>query len=237
MTKLVFSLLAIAGLPAFLYAVDGQVLINQATVVNSGGFPYHITQPGSYKLSGNLTVPAGSFVDGIDIGADNVTLDLNGFTITGAGLAGGAAGVGSGGSNRSGITVKNGSVTNFITGIDLPGSSLLLTDLHLNSNLRGMHIGEGGAGNIVVRCTANSNAQEGMMVFNATVSDSGAAANGKSGLYASNSTLFHNILEQNGQAGILATNAVYGSNTILNNSPDVLGGTSQNNNLCTSGGC
>jgi hypothetical protein len=65
--------------PAF--AVDGQVLINQSTVMAAGGFPYKITHPGSYKLSGNLVVPAD--VDGIDILTDNVTIDLNGFTISG----------------------------------------------------------------------------------------------------------------------------------------------------------
>jgi hypothetical protein len=42
--------------PAF--AVDGVVLINQSTVMAAGGFPYKITQPGSYKLSGNLAVTA-----------------------------------------------------------------------------------------------------------------------------------------------------------------------------------
>ena len=63
------------------FAVDGVVLINQASVMAAGGFPYVITQSGSYRLSGNLTVPSG--VDGIDINADNVTLDLNGFSIVG----------------------------------------------------------------------------------------------------------------------------------------------------------
>ena len=38
-----------------------------------------INQPGSYVLMGNLKVTDG---DGIMINADNVTLDLNGFTIS-----------------------------------------------------------------------------------------------------------------------------------------------------------
>jgi hypothetical protein len=58
--------------PAF--AIDGQILINQATVMAAGGFPYKITQPGSYKLSGNLVVAGGT--DGIDVNADNV-VDTN----------------------------------------------------------------------------------------------------------------------------------------------------------------
>lgn len=38
-----------------------------------------ISQPGSYYLTGSLTVSAG---DAIDINANNVTLDLNGFTLS-----------------------------------------------------------------------------------------------------------------------------------------------------------
>jgi hypothetical protein len=55
--------------------------IDQASVKADGGFPYKITKPGSYKLTSNLVVPAG--VDGIDILSQDVTLDLNGFSITG----------------------------------------------------------------------------------------------------------------------------------------------------------
>src|SRR5258707_1116396 len=82
MTKTILFLLALALAPASLFAVDGQVLINQSTVNAAGGFPYTITQPGSYKLSGNLTVPNGN-TTAIVIASDHVTLDLNGFSILG----------------------------------------------------------------------------------------------------------------------------------------------------------
>lgn len=39
-----------------------------------------LCQPGSYRLSGNLLVPDGS--NGILVAADNVSLDLNGFSIS-----------------------------------------------------------------------------------------------------------------------------------------------------------
>ena len=55
------------------------VLINQSTVMTSGGFPYVISQPGSYKLYGNLVVDAGK--NGIEISASNAFHDLNGFDI------------------------------------------------------------------------------------------------------------------------------------------------------------
>jgi len=69
------------------YAVDGQVLINQSTVMAAGGFPYIISNPGSYKLTGNLqmsTTSAGNHA-GLDIAiainSSFVDLDLNGFAI------------------------------------------------------------------------------------------------------------------------------------------------------------
>jgi len=84
----VLVVLAMALLSACAFAVDGVILINQATVIAAGGFPYKITQPGSYKLSGNLTMntTAQGNLNGIDvaiaISSSNVSLDLNGFTIT-----------------------------------------------------------------------------------------------------------------------------------------------------------
>jgi hypothetical protein len=55
-------------------------LIDQGVVKAAGGFPFKITRPGSYRLTGPLTVPATS--NGLMIDAPNVLLDLNGFTIT-----------------------------------------------------------------------------------------------------------------------------------------------------------
>jgi hypothetical protein len=64
----------------------GVVLINQAEAIAGGitscdtpGFPVTICTSGSYRLSGDLTVPSGT--DGIEITASGVSLDLNGFTI------------------------------------------------------------------------------------------------------------------------------------------------------------
>src|ERR1700736_4647436 len=65
------------------FAQEGSTIkmISQGSVMNAGGFPFKIAKPGSYRLASNLAVPAN--VDAIDISADNVNLDLNGFTIAG----------------------------------------------------------------------------------------------------------------------------------------------------------
>ncbi len=74
--------------------------------------PYTISQPGSYYLTGNLTVSSG---DAIRITASGVTLDLNGFTIssTAPSAAGTAILFNAGG--LSDITICNGHIRGGVT--------------------------------------------------------------------------------------------------------------------------
>src|SRR3954463_6871090 len=87
----------LAALPGSVYAADGVVLIDQdramAGDITNGdapGFPVTISQPGSYRLSGNLTLSAPD-VTPIQTTADGVTLDLAGFSIIGPSLCSGPA--------------------------------------------------------------------------------------------------------------------------------------------------
>lgn len=130
--KLFLCIIAIAFAPAHALAADGQVLINQSTVLATGGFPYKITQSGSYRLSGNLTVPVG--VNAI-VTANGVTLDLNGFSINGPGIfpnAGAAVFC----TDHERITVTNGSVSGFAEGLLFLGNSrfIVLDKLLVNAN-------------------------------------------------------------------------------------------------------
>lgn len=76
-------------------ASDGVIEINQARMAEGGitsgdtpGFPITISQPGSYRLTSNLSrflsfIPIGSVQSHmIDVVADDVTIDLNGFRIS-----------------------------------------------------------------------------------------------------------------------------------------------------------
>ncbi len=65
-------LLAMALIPACVFAADGALRIDQSTMMTAGGFPYTISSPGNYKLSGNPLAPAN--VNGIQIAASNVTV-------------------------------------------------------------------------------------------------------------------------------------------------------------------
>lgn len=148
MKRHILFTLALSLAPISVYAVDGTVLINQSTVMAAGGFPYRITQSGSYKLSGNLVATPG--LQAILFSANNVALDLNGFTITcsfgvpnalivtcvgDAGIAGlGVADV----SIRNGVVAmtqtagSTSAIPNFNVAVSLRDSSnLILEDLHI----------------------------------------------------------------------------------------------------------
>ena len=71
------------------WAVDGVILIDQnkamagnVTLGDTPGFPVTISLPGSYRLSGNLTVPDAN-TTAIEVTAGGVSIDLNGFGIFG----------------------------------------------------------------------------------------------------------------------------------------------------------
>jgi hypothetical protein len=91
--------------------------IEPRTIVNAVNTPgdatslFIIRQPGSYYLTTNLTVSTG---DGIDINTNNVTLDLNGFTIasTAASATGNGILLASG---LSDITIYNGHIRGGVT--------------------------------------------------------------------------------------------------------------------------
>jgi Right handed beta helix region len=128
---------ALAAMPAA--AIDGEVLINQAKVNaggitpgDSAGFPATLSRPGRYKLSSNLTVPAQ--MNGIEVTANDVTIDLNGFTIRSAQPGQAASGVVSL-VGEGLLRVVNGTVTGFSgSGIVKSPGRAIIEDMRLLSN-------------------------------------------------------------------------------------------------------
>jgi len=131
--------LAMLGGSAPALAVDGVIDINSAVV--GSNFPFSITQSGSYRLTGNLTVPSAK--DGIDVTADDVTIDLNGFAIIGS-----AGGVGNGSSSsNSEVTVRNGSITGMGGNGIVLGNNATVADVHaIGNGGNGIEIGNAGLG-------------------------------------------------------------------------------------------
>jgi hypothetical protein len=145
--------------------------------------PYTITNSGSYYLTTNLTVS--SLGDGIDINANNVTLDLNGFAIQG--MPGSGSGIDF--DNPTNITVRNGSISGFgFFGVQGGhGNNVVLERLNVSA------CGEGGIsviGTAVVRdCNCCSNSVSGISVGSGIVSGCSAQNNSGSGISVWNGTV------------------------------------------------
>lgn len=208
-----------AGLTAVLlgstlvaHAVDGVVLIDQnralagnVTPGDAPGFPVTITLPGSYRLSGNLTVPdANTSAIVIAASVTGVTIDLNGFTIAGPTVCGSfpivcsPVGSGIGVSAPSGaraVTVRNGTVV----GMGANGVQLF------------------SAANTVDNITALSNGGVGIATQLATVTNNRAMKNGFNGILVGNSVVMHNLSVQNGGAGIGGNDSLFVNNALLVN--------------------
>jgi parallel beta-helix repeat protein len=117
--------------------------------------PYTITESGSYYLSANAQTTSSLF-NGITIWANNVTLDLKGFSLIGDETAG-LHGISIEGTHKN-ITIRNGTITNWGgNGIEAPDTnSCRVEDLQVIDNKRsGIHLP--GDGQIVTNCTVSNN--------------------------------------------------------------------------------
>jgi hypothetical protein len=247
-------------------AVDGVVLINQSTSVSGlsgcphSGFPIIICKSGSYRLSGNLTLLSVNN-DAIHITVNNVSLDLNGFTISGpatcttgppfkCSTTGTGIGIKDPTRFRRNITVRNGTVRGMgNAGIVLPGVGMLIEDVHAESNAgvsgAGILIGDGA----VLHCTAEYNAADGILGGNVSFSD--VSVNGRDGIVfakvASNNSVsgnghdgiqdaylaLNNALSLNVGFGIVAgSQHGYRGNMLSQNGGFFSGGVSLGENLC-----
>jgi len=151
-----------------------------------GDFPIVISQPGSYYLGENINGEADK--DGILIMADNVTLDLNGFTLKGA----------DGKSSYNGITVPldpTGVVYNLSifngTIRDWGNAGIAASSPNgeaRNSQLRDLKVyGNGAAGvrveeALVTGVVARLNGKDGIKVGSGQVLDSSAVHNRQNGI-------------------------------------------------------
>jgi len=218
MGVLLFSLSGIA------MAFDVQWIIPQYF-----NLPIKITHPGSYKLMGNITVPNAN-TTAIKVTADNVTIDLNGFSIlgptvctgTGATLMCSPTGTGDGinapGTNN--LKVTNGNIQGM-------GHFGILTE---NASVEGVRVNSNGGGGIfypkmIKDCTADKNGGVGGLgVLFGIVSDSVSNFNKGDGIVVGfGGKVSGNVVVGNGGYGLnLATPVGYVNNVLVEN--DVNGG-------------
>ena len=149
--------------------VEPRTPISDATTPGDGDSRFRITQPGSYYLTSSFTVGGG--LAGIEIAAHDVTIDLNGFTITGG--AGTRAGVQGGVSQRP--TLRNGTIRAMtLVGVDFSGCDSAVIERVTVESCAGGGIVSGnralisdcigftvGSGAVAVNCTAYDNNGDG----------------------------------------------------------------------------
>ncbi|MHC4310022.1 MAG: right-handed parallel beta-helix repeat-containing protein, partial [Planctomycetota bacterium] len=238
-TKFALSTLVVAGLAAFsLYTIAGDLEpsgppgptmktleeVEPRTPIDS--LPFVINFSGSYYVAGDLL--GSPFDDGITINADNVTLDLRGFTLTGVLEAQPNDGIVVSGIHEN-IAIHNGVLRNWVTAIDASAAT--------NSQVRnvrvqgnggdGINIGDGGSvvqcsaqsntglgivtgdGSMITECTARGNSDIGIQTGQgSTVTACTASSNTGDGIYVkTGGTVSGCTAWQNGDHGILTNTA------------------------------
>ncbi|MBU0961866.1 MAG: right-handed parallel beta-helix repeat-containing protein [Proteobacteria bacterium] len=227
---ILFSLVTIISLCSFAQAANRVVIIplNSSSPVYVAGqeitsLPATISSSGFYFITKDLS--SDSSLPGIAITADNVTLDLMGFSLVGPG----ASFVSSNGihmDGRSNVEIRNGTVRSFPgSGIYEP-SSAPTTAGHRILNMRvtgnGKHgIRMVGANHIVERCTAWDNTDAGISVgIGANVSNNSSYNNGDGIMTGGGARVTGNVCYDNTRYGIYTA---FGS-TVTNNTSYSNGG-------------
>jgi hypothetical protein len=206
--------------PGPVTAADGVLEINQACAVNTGcfagdaaSFPVTITQPGSYRLTGNLDLTSTPNTDAIVLQA-TVTLDLGGFSIQGPITCTGAgptlscgAGTGSGvlfDPSAQASVVRNGTVQGMgETGVGGDAHQIQIESIRAVNNGRD---GVSAQGDTIIRqCTAFANGEDGVDVdAGSLVESTVAVGNGDDGVETDGpSTIVRGVSARgNGAAGV-----------------------------------
>ncbi len=179
--------------------------------------PYAITSSGSYVLTASLTLAA-TDTYGITISADEVTLDLNGYSLTGPGkaVATTAHGIISGGSGN--IAVFNGTVRDFRgAGIYLGGNNSQVWQIRAyNNGGDGIFIGSNGT---IFDNTVRSNGEDGIQTgFGTVIRNNSARDNGNDGIHAGDgSVVIGNACYANTGDGIEASACLVAENACTSN--------------------
>lgn len=170
-----------------LVEVEPRILISNETTPGDSDSVFKISQPGSYYLGGNVAGVAGKH--GIEIAADDVTLDINGFALIG--VAGSLNGVVAAEfpTTRTDLMIRNGTVAAWGGhGIHVEiGFNVQIEDVRAARNTGNGILLESGSGNTVTHCAASSNGLSGIDAgINSTVSLCTVVLNGQNGIVASN---------------------------------------------------
>ncbi|MBU4231376.1 MAG: right-handed parallel beta-helix repeat-containing protein [Desulfobacterales bacterium] len=143
--------------------------------------PYTINQPGYYYFGGNLAVSLTGNNAAITVNANNVTLDLMGFSLSNT-YASSPAGYGIRMIGRTNVEIRNGTIVKFQEGIwesSTSGANHVLSNLRLNNCSDAIFLQ--GKNHLVKNCTASNN-YFGIAINSGTISNCVACDNTNIGI-------------------------------------------------------
>lgn len=205
----------------------------------------HVTCGQTILVSTTLDSNVGPCSEGLIIGADNVVLNLNGFTLSGTASQGDGPGILV--VHQTGVTITNGTVTQFDTGVSIEGGSgNTVRGMNINANRGTGEYGEGvlllgTSGNTITGNRITNNGQYGgisvlvglnnliennQIVGNnmSTTNTSGIRLENAGQLASSGNTVRNNLVQGSGLDGIQifagGSDNVISRNTVLNNNRD-----------------
>ena len=169
--------------------------------------PFTISQPGSYVLNSNLTGVSGQ--NGITVNAGNVTIDLQGFELVGAG--GALSGIAQ--NSGANVSVEHGTIRNWPAWGISAGDGSVIDDLHALQNGRGMVLGSwASVSNCEVQGSTASygiRASEGATITHCRVEGNAPGGTSANGIeVGGSSTITETVARNNGGTEILAGDKV-----------------------------
>lgn len=200
--------------------------VSAKTLINS--LPYTISTSDSYYLGANLT----SSGSGIIVAANNVSIDFNGYSITGS-----STGYGVNLETSTNVELRNGTITNFGVGVsDNEGmNSTRVINMRIVNNtgtgialdwhceVRDCLISGNGSGINVWGCVVQGNIVSGNASYaiagsNSTIINNTVSLNSGLGISGNYSTVKNNAVTANAGGGIQMSNALVDGNTAHSNS-------------------
>jgi parallel beta-helix repeat protein len=216
---------------------DGVVLINQSDALegyitsrDAPGFPVTISDPGSYRLTSNL-IPRPE-QKGIEIAADDVTIDLNGFSI----VTYHGDGITTDNVSHSNIVIRNGTIRGSATPVNLPLRFVHLIQIQVyKADFSGVVLGDNasityssihdnpaaglrvGTNSLIARNVVSGNAAEGINAGAGSIIDGNIVEGNQDGIVCSFCTINGNSVYGNVHSGIHVSAASINNNTAFEN--------------------
>jgi len=184
--------------------------------------PFTISSPGSYYLTTNLTGAANQ--NGISISSGDVTLDLNGFTLSGVASAGPYYSGILIANTYTNIVVRNGTVTGWTNfGVDgyTRGFPRNVIYEHLTLSANGYVGLDAEATSIIRDCLSQNNGSEGFFSVGSLITDCIARDNGSYGFDITDSSMRSCVSHFN-WTGVSADHSTVADCDIMNNSTNGL---------------